>query len=618
MNLKANLNLKFMVIAVFVIGACASLLSAPPHTVVIKGPQFVVDGKPLQIISGEMHYARIPREYWRDRMRKARAMGLNTISTYIFWNLHEPRPGVFDFAGQLDVASFVRTAQEEGLYVLLRPGPYVCAEWDLGGLPSWLLADAGIVLRSNDPQFIGPAEKYLKRLGQELAPLQATRGGPVIGVQVENEYGSFGKDAEYMEKIRAAIEAAGLSEVPLFTADGPEQVPFGSLSNLPAAINFGPGGAQGGFATIARLRPDGLRMNQEYWAGWFDSWGKAHHRTNVKAEASELDWMLAQGYSVNFYMFHGGTTFGFMNGANFDRGYSPQTSSYDYDAALDESGVPTQKFFAFREVIAKHRAGEQFPALPAEPAQIQISEFKLSESSELWTNLGEGVDTRSPRSMESFGQSYGYILYRTRIDGPKSGQLSVHELRDYAQIHMDGKLVGALDRRLGQDHLNLDLSAGAHTLDILVENSGRINFGPKLREDRKGITESVSLGDSTLVGWKVFCLPMSDLHAVSFSNKAAGGPAFYRGFFQSEQMGDTFLDMRSFGKGAVWVNGHALGRFWHVGPQRTLYLPGAWLKKGRNEVIVFDLAAHTEPPKLSGLSYPILDMLSEAASANPR
>jgi len=620
MIIQTLLRKRFAVITAVIVGTASSMLTAlaPPHTVAVKGPQFVVDGRALQIISGEMHYARIPREYWRDRMRKARAMGLNTISTYTFWNAHEPRPGVFDFSGQLDVASFVRTAQEEGLYVLLRPGPYVCAEWDLGGLPAWLLADPGMVLRSTDPKFIGAAEKYLKRLGQELAPLQANRGGPIIGVQVENEYGSFGNDAEYMEKIRAAIAAAGLGEVPLFTADGPEQVPFGSLPNLPAAINFGAGGAEGGFATIARLRPDGLRMNQEYWAGWFDSWGKAHHVTNVEAEARELDWMLAQGYSVNLYMFHGGTTFGFMNGANFNHVYSPQTTSYDYNAALDESGEPTQKFSAFREVIAKHREGGQFPALPADIQRIEVPEFALSESSLLWTDLGAGVDTRSPLPMETLGQSYGYINYRTRVDGPKSGKLVVHELHDYAQIYLDGRLLGTLDRRMNEDSIDLELTAGAHSLDILVENSGRINFGPKIREDRKGITESVSLGDSTLMGWKVFCLPMSDLHEVAFSKKVADGPAFYRGYFQLEQTGDSFLDMRKYGKGAVWVNGHALGRFWHVGPQQTLYLPGAWLKKGRNEVIVFDVTAHSEAPKLAGLSHSILDMLNEANSANPQ
>jgi beta-galactosidase len=596
---------------------------APNHTednghIEIQGPQYVVNGHPLQIISGEMHYPRIPREYWRDRMRKARAMGLNTISTYVFWNLHEPRPGVFDFAGQNDVAAFMRTAQEEGLNVLLRPGPYVCAEWDLGGLPAWLLADPEMVLRSGGAKFMDPVEKYLKRLGEELVPLLATRGGPIIGVQVENEYGSFGKDTQYMEKVRAAIAAAGFGEVPLFTADGPEQLPFGTLAQLPAAVNFGPGGAESAFAALGRFRPEGLRMNQEYWAGWFDSWGKAHHTTNADREARELDWMLGQGFSVNLYMFHGGTTFGFMNGANWDRGYAPQTSSYDYDSALDESGAPTAKFTAFRDVIARHRVGEQFPTLPHEIPRIEIPEFALDESTTLQAGLGEPIRSQSPEPMENLGQMFGYIVYRTEVSGPEEGVLAIEELRDYAQIYVDGKLVGMLDRRLGQDHLTLALPGGAHNLEILVENSGRINFGARLRDERKGITQAVTLGGRELKGWEIYCAPMNDLRRLLFSNRPFSGPGFYRGHFQLNRVGDTFLDMSKYGKGAVWVNGHALGRFWSIGPQQTLYLPGAWLKRGRNEVIVFELNGNNGPPRLGGLAHPILDHLTAPQAAAAR
>jgi beta-galactosidase len=612
--------MKSYAIVAGIVGAAMAILgAAPPHTVQIKGPQYVVDGQPVQIISGEMHYTRIPREYWRDRMKKARAMGLNTIATYIFWNLHEPKPGVYDFSGQLDVAAFIKIAQEEGLYVLLRPGPYVCSEWDEGGLPAWLLADEKTVLRSTDPKFMVPATAFLKRLGEQLAPLQATRGGPIIGVQVENEYGSFGHDHEYMEGIRRAIVAAGLSEVPLFTADGPEELPSGTLPDVSAAINFGPGGAEKGFGTLAKFRPDGLRMNQEYWDGWFDAWGKAHHVTDGEKEAREIDWMLSRGYSVNIYMFHGGTTFGFMNGANFDVAYAPQTNSYDYDAALDEPGAPTKKFFLFRDAIAKRRAGEQFPALPPEIPRIEIPQFTLTESSSLWANLGSPVESATPRPMETFGQSYGYILYRTKVEGPASGPLAIHELHDYAQIYLDAKLVGTLDRRLDQDHLTVDVPAGTHTLDILVENAGRINFGPKLRDDRKGVTESVSLGFHQLTGWHVFCLPMSDLDSVQFSKHVEDGPAFYHATFDAPQTGDTFLDTRGLrGKGAIWVNGHMLGRFWNIGPQQTLYLPGPWLNKGKNEVIVFDMRGQTSAPHLSGITHLILDQLAPPEAANPK
>ncbi|MFZ0819228.1 MAG: beta-galactosidase [Candidatus Acidiferrales bacterium] len=603
----------------FIAAAGASLLPAaqthPQRKVQIAGPQFTVDGHSLQIISGEMHYPRIPREYWRDRMKKARAMGLNTISTYVFWNLHEPQRGKYDFTGQNDIAAFIRIAQEEGLYVLLRPGPYVCSEWDLGGLPAWLLASPDIVLRSTDAQFMRPAEEYLKRLGQELVPYLATRGGPIIGVQVENEYGSFGKDAAYMQKVRDAIVAAGFGEVPLFTADGPEQLPFGTLADVPAAVNFGPGSAQRAFATLAQFRPQGLRMNQEYWAGWFDQWGKPHHKTNFEREASELDWMLSQGYSVNLYMFHGGTTFGFMNGANWDGGYRPQTTSYDYNSALDESGVPTAKFTVFRDVIAKRRAGEQFPPVPEEPPQIEIQEFALTESAWLWSNLGLPAESQTIKPMESFGQSYGYILYSTTIHGPAAQELALKELRDYAEVFIDAKPAGTMDRRLNQDHLMLDIPAGDHLLGILVENSGRINFGAKLRDDRKGITQSVSLGGRELKGWQIFCLPMNNLSSVRFSKGLLDGPSFYRGYFELSQTGDTFLNTRNLGKGVIWVNGHSLGRFWNIGPQQTLYLPGAWLKIGHNEIILFDLVAHSTSPKIAGLAHPILDQLNEPVAA---
>jgi beta-galactosidase len=626
LNRYTRKGIYFFGLIAFIAAAGTSLLPAAQtqsHRVVqIKGPQFVVDGRPLQIISGEMHYPRIPREYWRDRMKKARAMGLNTISTYVFWDLHEPERGKFNFAGQNDIATFIRTAQEEGLYVLLRPGPYVCSEWDLGGLPAWLLASPNIVLRSADAQFMDPAREYLKRLGRELVPLLATRGGPIIGVQVENEYGSFGKDTAYMQQVRDAIVAAGFGEVPLFTADGPGQLPFGTLADVQAAVNFGPGDAEHAFAALAKFRPDGLRMNQEYWAGWFDQWGKPHHKTNGEHEARELDWMLSQGYSVNLYMLHGGTTFGFMNGANWDGGYRPQTTSYDYDSALDESGVPSAKFALFRDAIAKRRTGEQFPDLPAEMPRIEIPEFTLNESSSLWANIGTPVESPAPKPMESLGQSYGCILYRTTIQGPSTEELTLKELRDYAEIFIDSKLVGALDRRLNQDHLKMDISAGAHQLEILVENSGRINYGSRLRDDRKGITESAKLGGNELKGWKIYCLPMDKIGAIKFARRTDDGPAFYRNTFELQLTGDTFLNTRNLGKGVVWVNGHNLGRFWNIGPQQTLYLPGAWLKRGRNEIIVFDLIAHPSAPKISGLVQPVLDQLkeptSQSASANPR
>ena len=601
-------RLKIVTSALAVVWYCSLAFAAPQHSFTTRGHDFLLDSKPFQIVSGEMHYARIPRQYWRDRLKKARAMGLNAITTYVFWNLHEPRPGVYDFSGQLDVAEFIREAQQEGLYVLLRPGPYVCSEWDLGGLPAWLLANPQMVLRSRDPKFLEPARRWLKRLGEELAALQITRGGPILAVQVENEYGSFDSDHEYMAAIRDAIKDAGLGEALLYTADGAEELPNGTLPDLPAVVNFGPGEAKEAFAALAKFRPNQPLMSGEYWAGWFDHWGREHHATGAAQQEKELEWMLAQGYSVSLYMFHGGTTFGFMNGANLDKTYHPDTTSYDYDAALDESGRPTAKYFAFREIIARHRKGEALPAVPKTPAAISFPAVELKESAPLEHLLDLCVVLQSdvPRPMEQYGQSYGYILYRTKIAAATRGELRLKDLRDYAMVLVNGGSVGTLDRRLGQEAINVDLAANA-TVDILVENTGRVNFGKGLREERAGIS-GVTLNGDELRGWTVYPLPMTDLKQLRFASGAASGPAFYRGTFEVAQPGDTFLDTRQLGKGVAWVNGHMLGRFWKIGPQQTLYVPGAWLRRGKNAVVVFDLEG-VAGKEVQGLGRPILDQV---------
>lgn len=578
------------------------------HHFGVAGDHFALDGKPFPIISGEMHYERIPREYWRDRLQKARAMGLNTVSTYVFWNVHEPKPGTYDFSGQYDVAGFIGMAQSEGLYVILRPGPYACAEWDLGGLPAWLLADPDIVLRSADEKFLGPAERWLKRLGQELAPLQITRGGPIIAVQVENEYGSFGKDKVYLGRIRDALKKAGLGDAMLYTADGGVQLPDGTLPDLPAVVNFGPGEAKSEFAKLQKFRPGAPVMSGEYWDGWFDHWGEKHHDTNSEQQTQELDWILSQGYSINLYMFHGGTSFGFMSGANWDHNrYEPDVTSYDYDSPVSESGKLTKKFFAFREVIAKRRAGVRLADPPAALPVTAIPEFQLTESAPLWANLPAPTESQVPRSMEAFGQSYGYILYRTTIDSPMSGELVIPELRSYAVVYVNGEVAGTLDRRKKQDRLRVN-APGKATIDVLVEGSGRINFTTELRHERQGINGPVTLAGKGLTGWQVFPLAMGDLSKLQFSKASSEtprGPAFYRGQFDLSETGDTFLDTRGWGKGAVWINGHPLGRFWNVGPQQTLYVPAPYLKRAGNEVIVFTLGGHTL--RLRGLREPVLD-----------
>ncbi len=568
------------------------------HTLSISGPHFVRDNKTYQIIAGAMHYPRIPREYWRDRLKKARAMGLNTVETYVFWNLHEPHPGIFDFSGNLDVAQYIRLAQQEGLNVILRPGPYICSEWDFGGLPAWLFADPTVRVRTKDPKFLAAADRYLMRVGQELASLQASRGGPIIMVQIENEYGSFAADKEYLDHIRQTLVRAGFGESLLYTADGPDRLAQGTLPGVLAVANFGPGDAKSAFPALQKFEPGLPLMSGEYWDGWFDWWGGKHHVTNATQQADEVASMLAHGYSLNLYMFHGGTTFGFMNGANLQPGpsgsYQPQTTSYDYDAPLDEAGRPGKKYFLFRDAISR-TTHENPPDLPKPLPMISVPEFALAESASLWSNLPAPIFSDRPRSMEAVGQSYGYILYRTQIAASHHGALVIKGLHDHASVYINQQPVGQLYRRLKQDRLKVAIPNGTSTLDILVANLGRINFGSHLQDDRKGILGSVTLDGGELTGWQIYTLPMSDLTALKSWNRQPAAPAFHRGSFALDTLGDTFLDVRNLGMGVVWVNGHNLGRAWNIGPQESLYVPAPWLHTGRNEVIVFDSTPLANP-----------------------
>lgn len=553
-----------------------------------------------------MEYPRIPRAYWRDRMKKARAMGLNTIATYAYWNLHEPRPGVYDFGENNDVAEFIREAQQEGLYVILRPGPYICTEWDFGGFPAWLLKNPSMVVRSRDPEFMAAASRWLDRLGKELAPLQIENGGPILMVQVENEYGSFGKDHLYMREIREEIVHAGFTGALLYTADGPEETPDGCLPDLFAGINFGPGEAQKGFALLQKSGRSGPFMATEYWAGWFDFWGEKYNFTKAAAQAADIEWMLRQGYSINIYMFHGGTTFGWMNGANSKgKDYRPFITSYDYDSALDESGRTTAKYDLFRETIQRVTHTDP-PAAPATAPPISIPAFRLDDSVSLWQCLPEPVNSVELLSMEDLDQAYGYILYRTHLTGPASGSLVLETLHDYAQIYLDGTYVGTLDRRLQQSSLPLNVKTAHAQLDILVENTGRVNFGLALRGERKGILGGVTLEDRSVKNWQIYSLPMEHPQRLSYTSSPSEGPCFYRGNLKVTQPGDTFLDTSAFGKGMVWLNGKPLGRVWDIGPQKTLYIPGPWLRAGDNDLIVFDLKG-SKDPTLRGLDHPVLN-----------
>ncbi len=577
-----------------------------PHQLRANGDHFELDGKPFQIISGAIHSARVPRAYWRDRLRKARAMGLNTVETYVFWNVYETAPGTFDFSGQNDIAEFIREAQQEGLYVILRPGPYACAEWDFGGYPAWLLREPGMEVRTSNRAFMAASSRWLHRLGQELAPLQSANGGPIIAVQVENEYGSFGSDHNYMEQIHHLLLDSGFDRAMLYTADGADELPAGSLPELPAVINFGSGEAKNEFAKLAKLRPNSPRMCGEYWNGWFDHWGEKHHTTDAAAEARELQWMLEQGYSVNLYMFHGGTSFGWMNGANIDNGkYDPDVTSYDYDVPVSESGELRPKYFLFRDVIRKV-TGITPPDPPAPIAPQILPAIQLTRSASIWDALPNPVTSSQILSMEDVGQSYGYILYRTNIAHAQNGELHFDELHSYAQVYLDGVLAGTLDRRLNQSSLSIQLTHDNTRLDILVENSGRVNFGRQFPHERAGITHQVTLSDKPLTGWQIYPLPMQNVTSFAYKSIPCAGACFYQTTFQVDDPADTFIDTRTLGKGEVFINGRPLGRFWKIGPQGTLYLPAPWLKKGRNEIVVFNLEGKPNPT-VPFLAHAILD-----------
>jgi len=475
-------------------------------------------------------------------------------------------------------------------------------------LPPWLLKDHSIIVRSSDPKYVAAVERWIKRLGQELAPLQISNGGPIILIQVENEYGSFGDDHAYIEQLRQTLLDAGFTKSLLYTADIPEVVARGSLPELPVGINFGgwdTNSSQRAFATLKQIRPNGPFFNSEFWAGWFDQWGGAHNFTDTAKQSSNLEWMLGQGYSVSLYMFHGGTSFGWMNGAKSDgKDYEPDVTSYDYNAALDESGRPTPKYFVFRDLIAK-ATGATPPPVPTIPPVIGVPEFKLTEAVSLWKSLPVPIHSDQPLSMEDLDEAYGYILYRTRVRGPVAGDLVLDQLHDYAQVYVDGKLAGTLDRRLAQNHLLLEVKGSAAELDILVENTGRVNVTVALRGERKGITKQVTLADTPVLGWDIYPLPMLQTSDLPYSQDACEGACFYRGTFNIDVPGDTFLDTSAFSKGEIWLNGHALGRVWHIGPQKTLYVPGPWLRKGENIVVAFDL--NGQPGRsLVGREKPIL------------
>ena len=575
--------------------------------------QFLMDGKPYRILSGAIHYFRIHPDYWEDRLTKLRACGFNTVETYTCWNLHERREGEFDFSGILDIEKFITVAERVGLNVIVRPGPYICSEWEFGGLPSWLLRYPGIGLRCCDPVYLEKVTPYYRELLARIRPHLSTKGGNVIMMQVENEYGSYGDDSEYIRRVAQIYRDHGI-DCQLFTSDGTclWMLSGGTVPELLSVANFGSGPAKRA-AEMRAFRPDQPFMCGEFWCGWFDHWYEEHHtRTADDVTAMVQEFFDVDG-SFNFYMFHGGTNFGFLNGANHSGGtYQPTITIYDYCAPLSEAGDMTDTYFAIRDVIEKN-TGVKAPDLPvANTPKAAYGELTLTECAPLFENLNNLTTPKHaayPQTMEQLAQDFGYLLYSTEIRGPiEPLELILTQLHDRAHIFLNGKLVGIRERSRRQDSVKLGLAAGETAkLEILVENMGRVNYGPKLF-DQKGIIGGIRLGQRFHFGWDHYCLPMDDLSALAWQEiKTEAVPAFYRGSLKVEgKPSDTFLRLDGFEKGFVTVNGFNIGRYYNsAGPQKTLYVPAPLLREGENEIIVFE-SDRCDTPTLTFLDTPEL------------
>lgn len=562
--------------------------------------EFLIDGKETKLISGSIHYFRIPREKWYQSLYNLKAMGANCVETYIPWNFHEPKKDQFEFSGDKDIEYFIQLATELGLYIILRPAAYICAEWEYGGFPAWLLKE-DVRVRSQQKEYMTYLEHYYSVLLPKLAKYQFTQGGNVLMMQIENEYGSFSNDKTYLKMNRDLMVKYGIN-VPLFTSDGPSETYLigGALleENILPTINFGsqPDKCFDNLVAFNKKYDKKLPlMCMEFWDGWFNNWGKPVEPRDPKETAEAFAGILKRG-SVNMYMFHGGTNFGFMNGANqsFEDGYWPQVTSYDYDAPLDEQGNPTAKFYAFREVVKQFRPDYDFPE-PMITTGKEYETVKISEKVSLFNtleSLGTPVENDYPLTMEKLDQEYGYLLYETAapLNYPKS-KFQIVNASDRAQVFLDGKkLFTRTETDMEQTFTSEDDCMGKK-LQVLMENRGRVNYGPFMYDEHqnKGILGGVRQEFFYLSGWNHYSLPLDNLEKVDYQkNYETGTPSFYRGFFEVEEIQDTFIDLSHCGKGVVFINGINLGRFWDVGPFYTTYLPGAYLQKGKNEIVIFE------------------------------
>ena len=595
---------------------------------------FLLNGKPFVVKAAEIHYPRIPRQYWEHRIKMCKALGMNTICIYIFWNIHEQREGVFDFSGQNDVAEFCRLAKKNGMYVIVRPGPYVCAEWEMGGLPWWLLKKKDIRLREQDPYFMSCVDRFEKKVAEQLAPLTIQRGGPIIMVQVENEYGSYGEDKAYISDIRDTLRKywdTPDAKTTLFQCDWNSNFEKNGLDDLTWTMNFGTGAnIDDQFRRLRELRPNAPLMCSEFWSGWFDKWGARHETRPAKDMVDGIDEMLSKGISFSLYMTHGGTSFGHWAGAN-SPGFAPDVTSYDYDAPINEYGAPTEKYWLLRKTLQKYADGK-LPAVPGKAADIiSIPKMTLQNVAPIYMGVDSTAESCDIQTFEEMNMGYGSMIYNTELPEISEGSMLHIDGHDFVQVFVGGKYVGKIDRVKNERSLPLPATRKGDVLTLLVEGMGRINFGRAIK-DFKGLVGDVTLtadvdGDEltwNLKDWRMrriaddyqtarraMTTPHDDLALASTTPSAIG---YYKATFKLKKTGDTFLNMETWGKGQVYVNGHALGRFWSIGPQQTLYCPGCWLKKGENEIVVLDVVGPKQPV-VWGQNKPELDKLQLEKSA---
>lgn len=604
------------------------LAIAQKSTFEIKDGHFYRNGKVTPVLSGEMHYPRIPHQYWRHRLQMMKAMGLNTVATYVFWNAHEPEPGKWDFTGDNNLAEYIKIAGEEDMMVILRPGPYVCAEWEFGGYPWWLQNVEGMEIRRDNAEFLKYTKAYIERLYKEVGDLQCTKGGPIVMVQCENEFGSYvaqRKDIPleehraYNAKIKQQLADAGFN-VPLFTSDGswlfeggstPGALPTANgennIENLKKVVNQYHGGK-------------GPYMVAEFYPGWLMHWAEPFPQVSETEVARQTESYLKNDVSINFYMVHGGTNFGFTSGANYDkkRDIQPDLTSYDYGSPISEAGWVTPKFDSIRNVIKRY-VKYPIPAAPAQIELIEIPSIKLSKVANVldYAESQKAVSSDKPLTFEEMKQGYGYVLYSRRFNQPISGTLEIPGLRDYAVVYMDGEKVGVLNRNTQTYSMEIEIPFNS-TLQILVENMGRINYGSEIVHNKKGIISPVKIAGMEITGsWKMVQLPMSEApvpanlrdNTSAEAGKLKDAPVVYEGTFNLDKTGDTFIDMESWGKGIIFINGINIGRYWQVGPQQTLYIPGVWLKKGENKIVIFEQLNEEPKTEVRTVKIPVLTKL---------